>query len=272
MGGVLRAYGRAFLSQWHGKVLLLSLLPFLLAGALWAVLLYVGLQPMIDYVQALFQQYDGFRYSSSLLASLGLSAVKTIVVPLIAILLLLPLMILTSLIFMGVAAMPAITRHIGRRHYGELELRKGGSLWGSLSTALGSSLLFLLLWILTLPLYAWPPLAVAAHVVLWGWLSCKVMVYDVLADYASAEERAVLAHSHRWPLLVIGIISGLAGAVPGIVWLAGTAMTIALFPFLAALSIWLYVVIFIFTGLWFTYYCLEALARERAQRALQEVQ
>jgi hypothetical protein len=40
-----------------------------------------------------------------------------------------------------------------------------------------------------------------------------------------------------------------------------------LFPFLAALSIWLYVVIFIFTGLWFQYYCLQALSSLRAERA-----
>lgn len=265
MGAVLRALGRAFLAQWHGRVLLLSVLPFVLAGALWAVLLYFGLQPMIDSVQGLFQQYDGFRYSSSLLASLGLGAVKTIVVPLIAILLLLPLMILSALLFMGVAAMPAITRHIGRRHYPALEQRKGGSLLGSLRTALGASLLFLLLWLLTLPLYAWPPLAVAAHVLLWGWLSCRLMVYDVLADYASEDERIRLAAAHRGRLLVIGIVSGAAGALPGIVWLVGTAMTIALFPFLAALSIWLYVLIFIFTGLWFTYYCLEALAQQREE-------
>jgi len=264
MGGVLRSYGRAFLSQWHGKVLLLSVLPFLLAAALWAAVLYAGLQPLIDYLQAMFVRYDGFSYSSNLLASLGLGMVKTIIVPLIAILLLLPLMILTSLVFMGVAAMPAITRHIGRRHYAELELRKGGSMMGSLGTALGGVLLFILLWTLTLPLYAYPPLAVAAQALLWGWLTCRVMVYDALADYADADERAMLRERHRWPLLAIGIVSGAAGALPGIVWLGGTVLSIALFPFLAALSLWLYVAIFIFTGLWFTYYCLEALARLRA--------
>jgi hypothetical protein len=40
-----------------------------------------------------------------------------------------------------------------------------------------------------------------------------------------------------------------------------------MFPFLAAISIWLYVLIFIFTGLWFQYYCLEALARQRGEAA-----
>jgi hypothetical protein len=48
-------------------------------------------------------------------------------------------------------------------------------------------------------------------------------------------------------------------------------VAVFLFPFLAALSIWLYVVIFIFTGLWFQYYCLQALSDLRAMRAKAEV-
>jgi hypothetical protein len=239
-------------------------LPFVLAVGLWGVLLYLGLQPLIDYLQALFVQHDGFSYSGSLLASLGLGMLKTVIVPLIAMLLLLPLMILTALIFIGVAAMPVIGRHVGLRHYPQLEQRHGGSLLGSAGTALAGMGIFILLWLLTLPLYAFPPLALLVQSLLWGWLTCRVMVYDALADYASADERRQILAEHRWPLLAIGVISGAAGALPGVLWLGGTAMAVVFFPFLAAASIWLYVLIFIFTGLWFTYYCLEALARMRA--------
>ena len=59
MGAVLRSYGRAFLSLWHGKMLLLSVLPFVLAVGVWGVLLYLGLQPLIDYLQALFVRHEG---------------------------------------------------------------------------------------------------------------------------------------------------------------------------------------------------------------------
>jgi hypothetical protein len=89
------------------------------------------------------------------------------------------------------------------------------------------------------------------------------MVYDTLADYADADERRQILRAHRWPLLAIGVVSGAAGALPGAIWLGGV-MAVVLFPLLAAVSIWLYVLIFIFTGLWFAYYCLEALARLRA--------
>ena len=267
MRAVLNAYGRAVLSQLHGKMLMLSVLPFLLSVALWAALLYAGLQPLIDALQAQFVRHDAFRISSSLLTSLGLGMFKTVVVPLIAMLLLLPLMILTALIFIGVAAMPLIVRHVGRRHYARLEQKRGGSVAGSIFTALGAFLVFALAWLVTLPLYAFPPLALAVQMLLWGWLTCRVMSYDALAFYASVAERAELRHRHRWPLLAIGIVSGAVGAVPGALWLGGTVLSVVLFPFLAAASIWLYVLIFIFTGLWFEYYCLDALARLRAERA-----
>jgi fatty acid desaturase len=78
-------------------------------------------------------------------------------------------------------------------------------------------------------------------------------------------ERHAIMREQRWPLLAIGMVSGAAGAVPGLLWMGGV-MSVVFFPFLAAFAIWLYVLIFIFTGLWFQYYCLEALARLRAAR------
>jgi hypothetical protein len=264
MRAVLIAYGRALASQFSGRIVLLSLAPFLLSVALWGALLYAGLQPLIDYVQALFTDHNGFAASAGLLGMLGLGVLKTVAVPLAAMLLLLPLMILTSLLFMGVAAMPAIGRHVGARQFAALEMKQGGSVPGSLGVSLGAVLLFMLLWLLTLPLYFFPPLALAAQAVLWGWLTARVMSYDALAAHASRAERRAILHGHRWPLLAIGMVSGAAGALPGIVWIGGALISVVLFPFLAMLSIWLYLLIFIFTGLWFQYYCLQALRELRA--------
>jgi hypothetical protein len=269
MSNVFRAWGRAFLSQWHGKILMMSIVPFLLALGVWAVALYFYLQPLVDYLHAQFADHNLFATSTSWLRSLGLGTLTSVVVPLIAMLALLPLMILTALIFIGVVAMPLIGRHVGLRHYPQLEQRKGGSVVGSVGVALGGMAIFIGLWILTLPLYAFPPLAVLVQALLWGWLTCRVMVYDTLADYASTEERQQILREHRWRLLVIGVVSGAAGALPGAIWLGGV-MAVVMFPFLAAISIWLYVLIFIFTGLWFAYYCLDALARLRAQEVIEK--
>jgi hypothetical protein len=271
MQAVLNAYGRALMAQLHGKMLLLSILPFILSVAVWAVLLWLGFQPLVDTLQTLFVDYDAFKLSNGWLATFGLGALKMVIVPLCAMLLLLPLMVLTALIFIGLVAMPAIVRHVGSRHYPELQMKRGGSLLGSVGIALGSFCLFIGLWLMSLPLYLFPPLALAAQVALWGWLTSRVMAYDALADYASLEERQELMKQHRMPLLAIGVASGLAGALPGIVWVGGAVLSVVLFPVLAAISIWLYVMIFIFTGLWFQFYCLHALQLMRLNPPLKDV-
>jgi hypothetical protein len=266
MGAVMRAYGRALQSQFTGRMRVLSVLPFLLSVALWAVLLWFGLQPLMDWIQAQFASHEWFHTSSIWLARAGLASLRAVVVPLLAMLLMLPLMILTALVFIGVAAMPAIVRHVAARWHPALERKQGGTLLGSVLLALSSFALFVLLFLVSLPLYALPPLALVGHALLWGWLTARVMAYDALADHASGDERAVLTRRHRLPLLAIGVASGAAGAVPGLVWMSGAA-AVVLFPFLAAVSIWLYVMVFIFTGLWFEHYCLQALADLRASDA-----
>ncbi len=258
------AYGRALRSQFSRRMLLLSVVPLLLSLALWGGLLYAGMQPLLDSLTGLFHDYDLFKTSGSVLASLGLGFLKTLVVPLVAMLVLLPLMIVTSLLFIGVGAMPAIARHVSRVQFPDLERREGGSFLGSLGVNLSGIVVFALLWLVTLPLYALAPLALLVQAVLWGWLTARVMSYDALSIHASREERLAIVAARRRQLLLIGTISGLLGALPGVVWIGGALISVVLFPVLAVLSIWLYLVIFIFTGLWFQYYCLQALADLRA--------
>ena len=122
---------------------------------------------------------------------------------------------------------------------------------------------FIAVWLLTLPLNLVPLFALFVQPVLWGWLASRVMSYDALADYADADERRAILQRERWPLLAIGIATGSLGAAPGLLWLGGV-VSVIFFPLLAALAIWLYLLVFIFSGLWFQYYCLDALARLRS--------
>ncbi|MDP9109061.1 MAG: EI24 domain-containing protein [Pseudomonadota bacterium] len=270
MQRVAGSFFRAVWSQLHIRMLLLTLLPFALSLVIWGVILWLGLNPLIDWVQATFMNNDGFRMVGGMLAWFGLGAIKTVIVPLLAMWVLLPLMILTALLFIGTLAMPAIARHVGERDFPTLERRGGGSLLGSLGMALWSFLIFLVLWLITLPFSLFPPLGFVIHLALWGWLTYRVLAYDALAAYADRRELHAILSEQRWPLLVIGAITGAMGAAPTMLWLGG-ALSVVFFPVLAALSIWLYVLVFIFTGLWFEHFCLGALQRyrERDQQAVR---
>ena len=124
-------------------------------------------------------------------------------------------------------------------------------------------MVFIVLWVITLPLNLVPPLAFIVQPLLWGWLTYRVMAYDALADHATGRERMEIMRIHRWPFLMIGAIAGAMGAAPTLLWLGG-ALAFIIFPLLAGVAIWLYVLVFVFSGLWFQHYCLEALARYRA--------
>jgi hypothetical protein len=266
MRALIVSFGRAALSQLHIKMLLLTLLPFLLSLLLWGLVLWLGLQPLIDAVQQYFTVNDMFGVSGTVLSWFSMGMLKTVLVPLIAMWALLPLMILTALMFVALIAVPAILEHVARRHYPQLARERGGSWTGTLWTSLWCFLVFAVLWLLTLPLLLVPPLNFALHPLLWGWLTYRVMAYDALSEHASAEERRAILRLHRWPLLAIGTATGIAGTAPTLLWLGGV-LSWFFFPVFAGLSIWLYVLVFVFGGLWFQYYCLEALGRYRAGAA-----
>ena len=261
------AFGRALLSQLHIRMLLLTVAPFLLSMLIWGLILYFSLLPLMDWGQAFMVEHDGFKIARSTLGPIGLSDVVKAIVPLLAMWAFLPLMILTALVFIGALAMPAIVRYVGERHFPQLEKRRGGSFGGSMWLSLKSFIVFVLLWLVSLPLSAIPLIGFLVHPLLWGWLTYRVLAYDAKSDNADNEELAANRRQHRWPLLLIGTATGVMGVAPTLLWLGGAINIVllpVLFPFFATLSIWLYVLVFVFSGFWFEYYCLEALARYRA--------
>ncbi|WP_295760771.1 EI24 domain-containing protein [Undibacterium sp.] len=261
---IAHAWGRALLAQFHWRILFLSLLPFFLSLALWGLALWWGMQDLVDFIQAFFVKHEGFKTSGAILEWTGMLAFKTVIVPFIAMWLLLPFMVLTSLLATALMAMPVISRHVSRATYPDLEQRQGGSLIGSVWHSASSFFIFLLLWLVTLPLLLLPPLHFVVQGLLLGWLTYRVMAYDALAEHADAAERLSLTRQHRTPFLIMGTISGIIGGAPMLLWVGGV-MSFVFFPFLAGLAIWLYVLVFIFTGLWFQYYCMAALQQHRSE-------
>ena len=117
---------------------------------------------------------------------------------------------------------------------------------------------------MSVPLWLVPPLVLVLPPLIWGWLTYRVMAFDALADHASKEERQELLRRHRSSLLSIGIVTGYLGAAPSIVWASGVIFAAAFF-ILAPLAIWIYTLVFAFSALWFTHYCLAALQSLRSE-------
>ena len=135
----------------------------------------------------------------------------------------------------------------------------------SVFLSLGATLVALLALLVSIPFWLIPPLVLILPPLIWGWLTYRVMSYDMLAEHASREERQTLLQRHRPALFGIGVITGYLGAAPSIVWASGV-LFVAMAPVLVPVAIWIYTLVFAFSALWFAHYLLAALEALRAER------
>ena len=116
--------------------------------------------------------------------------------------------------------------------------------------------------VLSIPLWLVPPLVMVVPPLIWGWLTYRVFAFDVLATHASAAERRHLLRHRRWPLLAMGVVTGVLGAAPSALW-ALSAAALIFAPLLVVASVWLYTLVFAFAACWFAHYLLTELDIER---------
>jgi hypothetical protein len=219
-------------------MLWLSLRPFLIVSVLWGCLIWLTWTPALEALSLFLTTSVFTSWIQDGLIWAGFENARAWIAPLFFVMLISP--------------------------YHDLECKRGGGFFGSFFYTLWSALICLALVMLTLPVWWIPPLVAVLPPLLWGWLTMRLMSYDVLAKHASAEERDILLEKYRWPLLTMGIVSGMLGAVPTFFW-ATSALALILFPIVSFVALWIYSLIFVFAALWFSHFLLDALKELRQE-------
>jgi len=193
----------------------------------------------------------------------GWGAVSAVMVPLLVIALSTPLLIVFSLLAVSVFASSHLVRWVRLRRFPHLTDASNRQWWRDGLQGLGLSVLALALLSLTLPLWLIPPLGIVCPMFILGWLTYRIMLLDVLSECASEVEREQLLERHRWQWLAMGVISGLMGTLPSLVW-SSFIWFATLFIVLAPLAMWVYTWVFVLTTLWFAHHALQSLDALRA--------
>lgn len=264
MQKTIDAFWRAAAYCLHPRVIWLSLAPLLVA-----VLLAVGLAHFLweDAVTGVRTVLDHWAVSQTLLSwldTIGASGFRTVVAPLVVVVLSVPLLVVLSLLLVATLMMPALVRLVIQRRFNGLEVRHEAPWWTSLGWSFGATVVAVLVMVVSLPLWLIPPFGLVLPPLIWGWLTYRVMAFDALANHATAQERSTLLTEHRMPLLVMGVITGYLGAAPSALWAVMGAFSVVLAPLLIVASVWVYTLVFAFSSLWFTHYLLTALRDLRA--------
>jgi hypothetical protein len=177
-----------------------------------------------------------------------------------------PLIVIVSLLVVAAMMTPSMLNLVAERRFPALERRHGGSATAGVFASLGATLVALFALVLSVPLWFVPPMVLILPPLIWGWLTYKVMSYDVLAEHATKEERREIVRRYRSVLLGMGVLTGYMGAAPSLLWASGV-LFLALAPVLVPVAIWIYTLVFAFSALWFSHYALCALQTLRAERA-----
>ncbi len=260
------SFWRAVIYCVRPRVIALSFLPLVVMVALSLGLGYYYWESALDWVRAGLEASTVINSLWTWLQSMGLGSLKLVLAPLIVIFAVTPVIVVLSILLVAFLMTPALRLLVAERRFPTLERKHGDSVLSRVMWSLGSAMLALIALVVSVPLWLVPPLILVLPPLIWGWLTYRVMVFDALAEHASVDERREIFRRHRGWLLGIGVLCGYLSAAPSLLWASG-ALFAAAFVILVPLAIWIYMLVFAFSSLWFAHYCLSALQTLRAETA-----
>ena len=149
---------------------------------------------------------------------------------------------LLAMLLTGIFVMPLLLRYLAAGEYADVLRRGSDGVIASVGNSVWAALLFIIGWLLTLPLWLVPGAGLFLPLFWMAWLNRRTFAYDALSEHATPEEWRLLRRRHGATLLGIGVLMAVLAHVPWIGLLA---------PSLAALA--------------YIHYCLEALRQLRQE-------
>ncbi len=238
----MRALLRAVPLLGDGRLLALAFLPLAAAIPVWIVAAYLLWTPLSHALAAAIADSlsgRGWIADPGWLATAG-GGIATFVLLTLAV----GALVLATF---AILAAPVFVRAVESRHFPALERKHGGTLAGGVVNATVALAIWMLLWIVVLPLLLFPVVGVPVSLGVNAWLNARLFRYDALSEHASAAERAAIFRAARGRLLALGLVLAPLSFVP-IVNLVSP----------------------LYAGLAFTCLCLDELAALRVRAAVPE--
>lgn len=223
MEDVLKSIKNAFVSLLNPRILLLSLIPFAFAFFVWGTVAFLFWGQWFSSLNEVLSHLA----VNDWLIKVGMEWLVTSIVLVVLLLLLLPTVFLTAIFISAVVMMPALVRAVSQINYPDLVKKEGGTVWGSTKNTITGVAFFTVLWVLTLPLWLFGPLAAPIPILLSAYLNQKLFSYDALSTHASAEELSHIIEACRGKLYLLGSIAAIALIVPPISFVAPTFTALA---------------------------------------------
>lgn len=211
MNQMFKSLRQAFESLFRLRMLSLVFVPPVIS---FFVILVIFIVNWGSWVNGLVGVLGGLRIFDWLQGTVGLQDLSYWLALIFLILAFIPLVFISALVITSIFVMPVVLREIEKTDFPNLEKKKGGSIIGSIWNTLFTTVAFIFIFIVTLPLWLVPGLQVALPLLLTAWLNKKIFLYDVLQDFASKEERKIIEKEESLSMYFMGVLLALLSYFP----------------------------------------------------------
>jgi hypothetical protein len=201
---VFSASARAARAFAHRDILWHALWPPLLAFAVWAVIAWLTWQQLAHWLLGQMPDWSWLHWFGPYLVYVVLALVFA------------PLIYFTALFLVAVIALPHMMDIVAESDYPDVS-RYGdakAAFWGSLWNTVTAGIIFIVGWLLTLPLLLVPGGLLILPLLWSAWLNQRTFGYDVLAGHATAKERDKLIAQTGGRFWLAGFLAALMAHVP----------------------------------------------------------
>ncbi|UJP06270.1 MAG: EI24 domain-containing protein [Nitrosomonas sp.] len=208
------------------KIAWIIIWPILAATVVWISIGIIFKEQFYELI-VLLLEYIGI---GEWLRSLQHDWITSAIIGLIDVLIFIPLIVVTTLIITAIFVTPALIKLVANRHHPDLKRKNGGTLSGTLLNTMLATGAFILIWLITLPLW---PLGIGFFVpfVAAAFMNQQLFRYDALSEHATKEEINQICTEHRLSLWGLGLLTGLIQFVPFLNLLAPTFTALAFIHF-----------------------------------------
>lgn len=211
MNMIFKSFRQAFEAILRLRMFLLVLAPPMITVMGLFLLFALFWQNWVLSISSYFSSFTIFQWFIGLT---GLPDFSQWMAVIFLILVFIPLAYLVAVLLTTLFVVPVILRWVVAEDFKHLEKKRGGSVLGSLWNAGVATVLFVVAFFVTLPLWLLPGFQILGPLFLTAWLNKRVFLYDVLQDYASLEERRRIEKEESGPLFGMGLILGFLSYIP----------------------------------------------------------
>lgn len=199
-----RALVRAVRDLGRGEILWQALWPPVAALVLWSAVAMAAWLPMSEWLLARLPEWRWLDWLGAWLVHVALFFVFA------------PLIYFTAVLLVAVIALPRMMAIVAARDYPDVARHgsPGAAFWGGLGNTLAAGAVFVLGWLLSLPLLLIPGVLLVLPLLWSAWLNQRTFRFDALAEHATPAERAILIQRQGGGYWGAGLASALVAHVP----------------------------------------------------------